>query len=160
MLNLKPYLRTLMRRPDAFAFVRGSNKHPHIAGQINFYRTRYGVLVATEVFGLPSPVGMCKSPVFGFHLHSGNACTGTESDPFANAMTHYNPNNCPHPHHSGDLPPLFGNNGYAFSIFMTNRFAINEIIGKTVIIHSMPDDFTTQPAGNSGEKMACGIIVR
>ena len=41
---------------------------------------------------------------------------------------------------------------------LLNKFSINEIIGKTVIIHDMPDDFTTQPSGNSGTKIACGVI--
>jgi len=56
------------------------------------------------------------------------------------------------------MPPLFGNNGRAVSIFLTNRFSIEEVIGKAVIIHGSPDDFTTQPSGNAGEKIACGII--
>ena len=43
-------------------------------------------------------------------------------------------------------------------IFLTERFNIDEIIGKTIIIHSNPDDFTTQPGGNSGTKIACGLI--
>ena len=39
---------------------------------------------------------------------------------------------------------------------LINKFTVNEIIGRTVIIHSQPDDFTTQPSGNSGKKIACG----
>ena len=56
------------------------------------------------------------------------------------------------------MPPLFWNNGYAFQMFLTDRFTVKEIIGKTVIIHDNADDFTTQPSGNSGEKIACGVI--
>ena len=41
---------------------------------------------------------------------------------------------------------------------MTDRFTVGEIIGKTVVIHMMPDDFRTQPSGDSGEKIACGVI--
>ena len=41
---------------------------------------------------------------------------------------------------------------------MTDRFFVDEIIGKTIIIHAHLDDFTTQPSGNSGEKIACGEI--
>lgn len=82
------------------------------------------------------------------------------SDPFADAMSHYNPNGCGHPNHAGDLPLLFGNNGFALSLFLTNRFYIDEVIGRTVILHDHPDDFTTQPAGNSGTKIACGVIRR
>jgi Cu-Zn family superoxide dismutase len=40
----------------------------------------------------------------------------------------------------------------------TNRFRVKDIIGRTVIIHNMPDDFTTQPSGNAGMKIACGVI--
>jgi len=47
-----------------------------------------------------------------------------------------------------------------FSMVLTNRFNLSEIIGKTIIIHSSVDDFTTQPAGNSGTKIACGEIRR
>ncbi len=71
----------------------------------------------------------------------------------------YNPYTCAHPYHAGDLPPIFGVNGYGFSMFLTNRFSAGEIIGRTIILHSMPDDFTSQPAGNSGAKIACGTIV-
>ena len=65
---------------------------------------------------------------------------------------------CNHPYHAGDLPPLFSANGLGFSAFLTNRFVAEEIKGKTIIIHSNPDDFTTQPSGNSGIKIACGVI--
>ena len=65
---------------------------------------------------------------------------------------------CPHPFHAGDFPPLLENNGYAYSKFLTNKFKISEIIGKVIIIHDLPDDFTTQPSGNSGTKIACGVI--
>ena len=41
---------------------------------------------------------------------------------------------------------------------LINKFKIKDIIGKVVIIHDSPDDFTTQPSGNSGKKIACGKI--
>ncbi len=145
-------------RPAARAYVNGNKEYPDLNGTVSFYQTEQGVLVATEVFGLPESMQACGNPVFGFHIHSGESCTGNETDPFADAMTHYNPGGCPHPHHAGDMPPLFGNDGYAFMIFLTNRFTISDIIGKTVIIHDKPDDFTTQPAGNSGAKIGCGVI--
>ena len=43
---------------------------------------------------------------------------------------------------------------------LTNRFAVKDIIGRTVVIHDKPDDFTTQPSGGSGVKIACGEIKR
>lgn len=48
-------------------------------------------------------------------------------DPFADAMSHYNPGRCEHPYHAGDLPPLFGNNGFALCAFLTDRFSIDEV---------------------------------
>lgn len=145
--------------PQAVAIIEGSEKYPDIQGLVRFYQTKQGVLMAAEIDGLPAPEDICKNPVFGFHIHSGNHCEGDAHDPFSEAMSHYNPNDCEHPFHAGDLPPLLGNNGYGFGTFLTNRFCMREIIGKTVIIHGNPDDFTTQPSGNSGEKLACGIIV-
>ena len=58
----------------------------------------------------------------------------------------------------GDLPPLLGNNGYAWTAFFDKRFTIDEIIGKSIIIHNMRDDFTSQPSGDSGTKIGCGVI--
>ncbi len=146
-------------RPAARALVQGSPDYPLLHGTVSFYQTEQGVLVSAEIFGLPSHTQPCQNPVFGFHIHSGTSCTGNASDPFADTLTHYNPSDCLHPNHAGDMPPLFGNDGYAFLLFLTNRFTISEIIGKTVVIHDMPDDFTTQPAGNSGKKIACGVIM-
>lgn len=144
--------------PRAIAYVRGSNAYPNIYGEVRFCQTVYGTLVIVEFSGLPTGTDNCSSPIFGFHIHGGLSCSGNASDPFADALTHYNPDTCPHPYHAGDLPPLFGADGYAFAMFLTDRFSVQELIGKTVILHSAPDDFTTQPAGNSGTKIACGII--
>ena len=130
-------------RPHAWAHVSGDGSYPQISGTVKFYQTVYGVVVVAELSGLPSPKGACKSPIFGFHIHTGERCAGNKTDPFALAGTHYNPENCPHPYHKGDLPPLLSANGYAFSAFLTDRFFVEEIIGRTVVVHSSPDDFTT-----------------
>ena len=156
----KSFAEILNTRPHAVAMVRGGEKHPEVLGIVRFYQTDKGVLVASEVTGLQNPQSTCDNSIFAIHIHDGTSCQGNETDPFAKAMSHYNPKNCPHPHHAGDLPPLFANKGYAFSVFLTDRFTVDEIMEKTVIIHTNPDDFTSQPAGNSGEKMACGIIHR
>lgn len=150
----------LRQRPQAWAHVEGNGDHPELSGTVRFYQTAYGVIVAAEITGLPNPAGYCSAPVFGFHIHAGSACTGTPLEPFADAKGHYDPHRCPHPYHAGDMPPLFGANGRALSIFLTNRFTVQEIVGKTVVIHASPDDFTSQPAGNSGARIACGEIVR
>ena len=156
--NMPDFGSIFNRVPRARAELRGSNQYPGIRGDIWFYETGIGILVVSDIAGLPvSSVGG-NSPIFALHIHEGSGCTGIGSDPFAGAGTHYNPDNLPHPYHAGDLPPLFGVNGYAFSVVLTDRFSIDEIIGRTIIIHSAPDDFTSQPAGNSGTKIACGVI--
>lgn len=144
--------------PNAEACICGSDKYPDIKGKVMFYQVCDGVLVHAEIDGLPKKYNPCKDPIFAFHIHNGTQCSGTKDAPFANADGHYNPNNCPHPYHAGDMPPLFGVNGKAVLVFLSNRFTISEILGKTIIIHAKPDDFTTQPSGNAGEMMACGTI--
>lgn len=152
------FIHVLSKPPHATARIRGSEKYPEILAITRFYQTNCGVLVATEATALPYLPGGCEHFIFAFHIHEGGSCTGNEEDLFAGAKMHYNPAECPHPRHAGDLPPLFGNEGYAFSVFLTDRFTVDEIIGKTLIIHASPDDFKTQPAGNAGEKIACGVI--
>lgn len=144
--------------PDATAVINGRAENSGIHGTVKFYQMSGGVLVIADIQGLPASSDACKNNIFAFHIHNGTDCSGNEEDPFANAGTHYNPNDCPHPYHSGDMPPLFGTGSRAFLAFLTGRFKVNEIIGKTVIIHDGIDDFTTQPSGNAGNKIACGII--
>lgn len=144
--------------PDAIATVRGSSEYTGINGSVKFYQTARGVLTVAEIFGLPVPTEKCGNDIFAFHIHSGATCTGNAEDEFADAGTHYNPTDCPHPYHAGDMPPLFSAGGTAFLAFLSDRFTAGEIVGKTVIIHDRPDDFTTQPSGNAGSKIACGEI--
>lgn len=143
---------------DAVALVKGEPKRPEVNGRVFFYNCNGAVMVRAEIDGLPKGQGDCDAPIFAFHIHNGGRCTGDAADPFSNVGGHYNPKTCPHPFHSGDMPPLFSAGGRSFLIFLTDRFTVPEILGKTVIIHGGPDDFTTQPSGNAGEKIACGII--
>lgn len=157
--NLPNFTTLFNRRPNAVANIKSSTLYPNVTGEVWFYATEFGVLVVADITGLPN-ANRCEGPIFAFHIHEGTSCTGSWQDEFANVGMHYNPNNCPHPYHAGDLPPLFGANGNAFLAVITDRITIDEIIGKTIVIHSKPDDFTTQPAGNSGNKIACGEIVQ
>ena len=142
----------------AKADINGGTTYPKIKGQVYFKETKNGVIVTAQILGLPISKSNCKGKFFGFHIHEGNSCTGNLEDEFSNVKMHYNPTNCPHPLHVVDLPPLLENNGYSYMSVLVNKFKISDIIGKTVIIHDMPDDFTTQPSGNSGTKIACGVI--
>lgn len=146
------------RTPSAYAEIHGSADFPDLYGYALFYQRVDGIFITFQVNGLPVPQNPCDSAVFAMHIHEGDSCTGNETDPFADAGTHYNPGGCPHPAHAGDLPPLFGNDGYAWGAVFSNRFTVSDILGRTLIIHRGPDDFITQPSGNSGDKIACGII--
>ena len=154
-----PRRRREMQYPAAWAVLQGSPAYPNLQGTTRFYEHRHGVLVVTEVIGLPTSDNRCAQPIFALHLHDGGSCTGNDRDPFANVGMHYNPYGCPHPYHAGDMPPLFGVNGYAYGAFVTDHFTIRDIVGRSVVLHSSPDDFTTQPSGNAGEKIACGEIM-
>lgn len=147
-----------VNKKNAIAKIFGGKNYPNLHGTVSFKQTKDGVLVTAEIYGLPTGNALCTNRTFGLHVHSGMQCSGTINDEFANALGHYNPYKCEHPYHAGDLPPLMENNGNAYMVVLTNRFKVEELIGRTVIIHSMPDDFKSQPAGNSGEKIACGKI--
>ena len=143
---------------SAKAHIKGGKKYPKINGIVTFKETKNGILVTAKINNLPQSKDKCKGRFFGFHLHEGTSCSGNVNDEFADAKTHLNSTDCPHPFHVGDLPTLLENNGYAYMSVLINKFKIKDIIGKVVIIHDMPDDFTTQPSGNSGTKIACGKI--
>lgn len=142
----------------ARALIRGGKKFPNIMGTVMFNQTSVGVLVTCEVSGLPIKDDRCGSGFFAFHLHEGISCTENEAYEFADAKMHFNPSDCPHPYHAGDFPQLLSNGGFAYLQFITERINVEEIIGRTVIIHYGSDDFVSQPSGNAGEKIACGVI--
>ncbi len=153
----------LSRTPFAKAELMGGPLAPDINGTVSFYPAYNGTLVVAEVYNLPRTVPPTPQnpPIgpFGFHIHDGNSCEiGNPTDPFQSAGGHYNPTGMTHPEHAGDLPVLFSNNGYAFMIVFTDRFVPQQLLGRAVVIHQNPDDFRTQPAGNSGKRLACGII--
>ncbi|HHT16172.1 MAG TPA: superoxide dismutase family protein [Papillibacter sp.] len=154
----KKYIRVLTGKPDAKAILRGGPSHPNLYATVKLYQTGDGVLVCAEAGGLPDKDGACSGGVFGFHIHEGTSCTGTAADPFADTKGHFNPDGCRHPYHAGDMPPLFSSGGRAFLVFLTNRFKVRDVVGRTVVIHAGRDDFTTQPSGDSGKKIACGVI--
>ena len=149
----------------AVAYLRGGPLAPDIKGEVTFRSVRGGTKVTVEVWGLPryQPASNGKQPVgpHGFHLHERGTCkVGDPNDPFMAAGGHWNPGNQPHGNHAGDFPVLFSNKGFAYMSFFTDKFTVAEVIGKAVIIHESPDDYRTQPSGNSGRRLACGVIRR
>ena len=142
---------------NAVANICGGNGYPDLRGKASFVQTDRGVLVTVKVRNLPEN-SLCDGGIFAMHIHEGENCVGDTADQFSGAKTHYNPQNCLHPYHAGDLPPLIGNNGFAYLSVLTDRFTVSEIIDKVIIIHENKDDFTTQPSGNPGTKIGCGKI--
>lgn len=140
--------------PDAIARLSGGMDAPKLWGEVRFYQKKNCVLIEAEVRGLPRNN---QTGFLGFHIHEGRSCTGAE---FADTGGHFNPAGVMHPNHAGDLPPLLLCNGDAWMSVKTDRFSLREILGRTVVIHGDRDDFTSQPAGNAGRKIACGVIRR
>lgn len=102
----------------------------------------------------------------GLHIHEGRDCGGAAA---RNAGGHFNPTGARHgspgaaSHHAGDLPMVTaGADGTARFQARLGGLSLDggplSIIGRTVIVTARPDDFTTQPDGNSGPAVACGVI--
>lgn len=144
--------------PAAHARVLGSGAYPELYGYVTFFAAGNGTVAAVRFRGLPFDETPCAPNICAMHIHAGGACTGKPDASFSDALGHDNPGNCPHPAHAGDLPPLFSNRGFAWQAFYTERFAPQDVIGKTVVIHAGRDDFSSQPAGDAGARIGCGII--
>ncbi len=134
----------------AVACLAGGPANPELCGDVKFYQAGGGTLVVADVYNLPAEGG-----VFALHVHAGESCAG---EGFSASDGHFDPENLPHPYHAGDLPPLFAAHGHALLAVLTDRFTPEEVLGRTVIVHAGVDDFTSQPAGNAGAKIACGVI--
>ncbi|MBA2404224.1 MAG: superoxide dismutase family protein [Bdellovibrionales bacterium] len=131
----------------------------HLEAHVLISQTDKGVKIVTDVSGLK------PGSVHGFHIHEKGECKGPD---FKSAGDHYNPNK--HPHnapaaaikHVGDMGNLVANDkGVARTEVLipdANKEDIKSMIGKAVIIHDRPDDLTSQPAGDSGDRIACGLI--
>jgi Cu-Zn family superoxide dismutase len=102
----------------------------------------------------------------GIHIHEKGDCTASDA---SSAGAHFAPGGGQHAgptdagHHAGDLGNLDADSdGNAMWTITTDSLSIgkgaNDIIGKAVIIHGDPDDLKTQPSGNSGGRVACGVI--
>ena len=140
--------------PDAVARIYGGVDALQLSGCVQFYQENGCVLIVARICGLPKE---SETGFFGFHIHQGESCSGTA---FSGTGSHYNLADRTHPKHAGDLPPLLQCRENAYLSVRTDRFSVSDIIGRTVVIHSDPDDFHSQPAGNAGKKIACGVICK
>ena len=146
-------MKLISKRPVAVARLQGGVGNVGFRGVVRFYQFLGGVLVETDVCGLPNN----GTGFYAIHIHEGGGCAGTE---FSGAGSHLGEKCASHPRHAGDLPPLLTNNGRAYLAVMTDRFSVSDILGRTVVIHEKPDDFRSKPAGDSGRRIACGVICK
>jgi len=131
------------------------------SGTVTFTQKGDKVVVEAKVSGL-TPGG------HGFHIHEKGDCSSGDG---MSAGGHFNPTAKPHgnpaaaDHHIGDIPMLVADaSGNATLSIELGGMAVGsgatDVVGKAVIVHKDPDDYTTQPTGNSGARVACGLIVK
>ena len=109
--------------------------------------------------------GLKPNAEHGFHIHENGSCQDNGNA----AGAHFNPVHSAHgkytapQHHAGDLPSLKADaNGVATVNVVTHNVSLTQgaktIAGRSVIVHANPDDYTTQPNGNAGDRIACAVI--
>jgi Cu-Zn family superoxide dismutase len=110
--------------------------------------------------------GLAPNSEHGFHIHDKGDCSAPDA---SSAGGHYNPGGSTHgragttPRHAGDLPSLTADaDGRVRADVVLEGVTLaagpTSIVGRSLVVHRDRDDFTTQPAGNSGPRVACGVI--
>jgi superoxide dismutase, Cu-Zn family len=128
-------------------------------GTVTFTRIEEGIRVNVELTGLGQP------GLRGFHIHEHGDCSAPDA---TSAGGHFNPTDMAHggrhdeQRHVGDFGNLeVDENGNVQTQFIDTRIEFgghNSIIGRAVIVHAGEDDLQTQPTGDSGARVACGVI--
>ena len=139
------------------------NAEGETIGEILLKETSKGVEITTQLSGL-------QPGVKAIHIHEVGKC---EAPTFESAGAHFNPTNKKHGvenpegHHLGDLPNLeVDQDGSVQLTFITpnitlqkgKEFSLFDEDGSSFVIHEKADDYKTDPAGNSGARIACGVI--
>jgi Cu-Zn family superoxide dismutase len=129
-----------------------------VRGTVTFTPATGGVRVVADITGL-------TPGAHGFHVHDKGDCSAPDA---TSAGGHFNPGNAPHgapdadKHHAGDLGNITaGEDGKAHldQIFpFLSLSGADSIVGRGFIVHAGKDDMTTQPTGNAGARVACGVI--
>jgi len=151
---------TMSAGPEAQATLQPTRGNS-VTGSVQFKQVATGLRVTGEVRGL------APGREVGFHVHEKGDCSSGDG---MSAGGHYNPTGAAHgrhgagAHHAGDLPSLKADaSGVARIDFETRTIGIGgntDIVGKGLIVHRDPDDYTTQPTGNAGPRLACAVIAK
>jgi Cu-Zn family superoxide dismutase len=147
-----------MHGPKAVADLE-STRGSTVTGTATFTQDGDRVMVTADIRGLPA------NALVGFHIHDKGDCSSGDG---MSAGGHFNPLKKPHGHegaerHAGDMPNLQADaTGHALYHAELDVMTVTEgpasIIGRGLIVHRDIDDYTTQPTGNAGPRMACGVI--
>lgn len=127
-----------------------------VSGMVYFTQTESGVLVDAEISGL-------SETKHGFHIHQYGDCSAMDG---TSAGGHFNPRNMEHgspssePRHVGDLGNLekSENSSTASYSYTFANMKLAEIAGRGLIVHAGEDDLMSQPTGDAGGRLACGVI--
>lgn len=129
-------------------------------GTVRFVTQGPKVVVVGEISGLK------PNAEHGFHIHEKGDCSSGDG---MSTGGHFNPDGHKHgafaadDHHAGDLQSLKADaNGVARFSYESATLKVASgtanVVGRGLIVHRDPDDYTTQPTGNSGPRLACGVI--
>lgn len=139
------------------------NVEGEVTGKATLTEVRKGVNIDIEAWDL-------TKGAHGFHFHEKGLC---EPPTFESAGSHFNPTNAEHGFdnpegpHAGDLPNLeVGEDGQVHETVLAEMVTLkrgekNSLLregGTSLVIHADPDDYISQPAGNSGDRIACGVV--
>ena len=112
--------------------------------------------------------GLAPNSAHGIHIHEKGDCSAADA---SSAGGHFNPGARPHgkagagAHHGGDMDNIVANAEGVAAVDVHARGvtlgggASNDAVGRAVVVHAAADDYTSQPAGNAGARVACGVIV-
>ena len=140
------------------------NSDGKTVGTARLRETKQGVLVSLQISAL-------SAGLHAVHIHGTGKC---EAPAFTSAGGHFNPLNMKHGlkssdgPHAGDLPDLYVNKDGTgrYEALMESvslsagKISVFDADGSAIVVHALPDDNTTDPAGNSGDRIACGVIER
>lgn len=132
----------------------------NVRGEVTFTRVDDGIKIVADIQGLPPGE-------HGFHVHENGDCSAPDA---SSAGGHFAPLGHPHgaptdpdsARHVGDMGNIEAGNDSTVHFEWTSNLMSFEgetsIIGKAVIVHEKADDFKSQPSGNAGSRLACGVI--
>lgn len=132
-----------------------------VSGKIKVVPMAGGVHLTGTVGGLP------PNSTHGFHVHEKGDCSAADA---SSAGPHFNPFAAPHgkaesgAHHAGDMDNVVTNAEGVVSVNIhvdgvtLGGGAVNDIAGRALVMHATADDYSSQPAGNAGARVACGVI--